>query len=501
MHSTVVVSDVSFELPNGHVLFEDLSFSLDHRRTALVGPNGVGKTSLAKLLVNELEPTKGMIHRCASITLLHQWQILPEVSVDEFLTTGYNRSILSERLLRGIHHQKLCTQLSGGEWMRLRLARVLGESFLILDEPTNDLDREGREVLMQFLKDHQSGVLLISHDRECLQMCENILELSNQGLTKFSGDWSAYEEMQMIERDRRKFLLEKAKHHRDKAFVERVKQNAQQEKRNRRGSKVAARGGLPKILLGARKRQAQVTAGQINAETLERAHQAVHEAHEAFAQLKMDPAMYAELLGYEIPSQKLVAEAHGFNIRFQADQSWIYPEDLQFTWRGGVRVALKGCNGSGKSTLLKAIMGDAYFQTRGELRRGSLATLYLDQQCNLLDNAKSIFENVRENSHLSESETRNGLAKFLFVKDRVFQTVQSLSGGERLRAALAKSFLGSEKPELLILDEPTNNLDLTNITFLENLIRQFRGALIIVSHDNIFLRNCNVMETLELGSQ
>ncbi len=167
----------------------------------------------------------------------------------------------------------------------------------------------------------------------------------------------------------------------------------------------------------------------------------------------------------------------------------------------GEFVAVMGPSGSGKSTLLKAIMRDAYFQTRGELRRGSLATLYLDQQCNLLDNTKSIFENVRENSHLSESEIRNGLAKFLFVKDRVFQAVQSLSGGERLRAALAKSFLGSEKPELLILDEPTNNLDLTNITFLENLIRQFRGALIIISHDNVFLRNCNVMEILELGSQ
>src|SRR5262249_4131909 len=154
----------------------------------------------------------------------------------------------------------------------------------------------------------------------------------------------------------------------------------------------------------------------------------------------------------------------------------IYHEDLDFTWRGNIRVALKGANGSGKSTLLSALLG-ASLHTRGELRRGDLATLYLDQRSSQLDDRKSVFETVRAGSPASDSEIRSGLARFLFSKDSVFQRVGDLSGGERLRAALARGFLAARKPQLLMLDEPTNNLDLVNVRFLERLISDFRGAL------------------------
>jgi ATPase subunit of ABC transporter with duplicated ATPase domains len=247
---------------------------------------------------------------------------------------------------------------------------------------------------------------------------------------------------------------------------------------------------MPKILLGARKRRAQVTSGKIDAETLAQSQQAVREAHEAYNQLKLDPLMYADLRGEALPAQKLIAEARNFNICFKG---WLYPQDLTFTWRGNIRLALKGGNGSGKSTLIKALLGFP-MQSRGELRHGNLKTLYIDQKYELLDESKSIFDNIRENSILSESEIRNKLAPFLFTKDNVFQKVGTLSGGERLRASLAQGLLQNEKPQLLILDEPTNNLDLTNIEFLENLIRVFQGALIVISHDEIFLKNSQIDE-------
>jgi len=492
MHSIVTASGVSFELSNGRILFTNLSFSLEPKLTALVGPNGVGKTCLAKLLANELQPTDGVIRRNTSITFFPQRQIPEPIIVDQFLALDYTWSALGEKLLTGIDGQTLCTNLSGGQWMRVRLVRALGDQFLILDEPTNDLDREGREALLQFLRQRDGGALLISHDRECLQLCQDILELSNKGLAKFGGGWADYEKAKERERGHLKEALDTATRDRDAAFADRNEQKARQEKRNRRGSEAAARGGMPKILLGARKRQAQATTGTVDASTLQRANESVREAYQAFTEMKIDPIMYADISGCEIPSQKLVAEAHGFNIRFQ---DWIYPEDLNFAWRGNVRVALKGANGSGKSTLLKAIMGNS-FETRGELRPGRLATLYLDQQCATLDDSKSILENVRDVSTLTESEIRNGLAKFLFTKETVFQQVSSLSGGERLRAALARGLLSAEKPELLILDEPTNNLDLVNIEFLEKLIREFRGARLMISHDEVFLKNCGIHDEL-----
>jgi ATPase subunit of ABC transporter with duplicated ATPase domains len=488
--SVVVVNHVSFETPNGRVLFRNLNFALDRKRSALVGPNGVGKTCLAKLLAGELSPSEGTIHRNGSLGFFPQRQLPETIAVDQYLAFDYSWSLLGEKLLEGIPRQELCSNLSGGQWMRVRLARAIKEDFLILDEPTNDLDRDGRQVLLQFLRDFEGGLLLISHDRECLRLCDEVLELSNRGFSKFGGNWDLYEEAKEQEREKLQYTLDSATRERDTALAERSEQKARQEKRNRRGAAAATRGGTPKILLGARKRKAQSTTGKIDSATLEQTQQAARDAWTAYSELKVDPLMYADLVGQEIPSQKLVAEAHDFNIRFQ---DWVYPRDLNFSWRGNIRLALKGANGSGKSTLLRALTGEE-LQTRGELRRGSLRSLCIDQRCAMLDDSKTVLENVRDFSMASETELRNGLAKFLFFKDSVFQKVETLSGGERLRAALACGFLGVEKPEFLILDEPTNNLDLVNVEFLENLLREYRGALLIISHDEVFLENCNVTD-------
>jgi ATPase subunit of ABC transporter with duplicated ATPase domains len=495
MSTIISLRDVTFELPNGRELFQNLTFSLDTGITALVGPNGVGKTTLARLLSKELEPSSGTIRRQGAITFFPQRKEPEAISVDEFLGSEYTWSMLGENLLEGISREALCSTLSGGQWMRVRLARTLDDHYLILDEPTNDLDRTGRNLIMQFLRERTGGALLISHDRECLGLCEEVLELSNRGLSKFGGGWLAYTEQKERERENLGQALDQARRDRDAAIANRHEQLAKQEKRNRRGAESAARGGTPKILLGARKRKAQASTGKLDSSTLDRANEAVRDLHEAFSELKVDPVMYADLVAHEIPAQKLIAEASDFNIRFQ---DWIYPNDLHFSWRGNLRLALKGDNGSGKSTLLKAILGES-LETRGTLRRGNLTTLSIDQRCSSLDDEKTIFENIQDACSLNESEIRNGLAKFLFVRESVLQKVKDLSGGERLRAALALGFLSKEKPELIILDEPTNNLDLVNVEFLENLVREFKGALIVISHDEVFLKNCDVNQVFEPG--
>ncbi|WP_116807366.1 ATP-binding cassette domain-containing protein [Steroidobacter cummioxidans] len=488
MSPVIVARDVAYEFSNGRELFKQLSFSLNATRCALVGPNGVGKTCLARLLAGELEPTRGVIQRHGSVSLFAQRQPAEPIAVADYLAAVDEWSLTRDQLLTNIDQQALCTTLSGGQWMRVRLARALDDGFLILDEPTNDLDREGREAVFQFLRAHTGGALLISHDREALELCDETLELSNLGLMKFGGSWSEY----VIEKDRERArlgaTLDQAKRERDAAVAHRVEQQARQEKRNRRGQAAADRGGLPRILAGGRKRAAQVTTGKRDIALVERAETAVTRAHEAFADLKIDPVMYADLMGQALHSQKLIAEARDFNIRFG---DWLYPQDVDFSWRGNVRLALQGANGSGKSTLLKAITG-APLITRGELNRGPLVTLYIDQHCSVLDDTLSVLDNVRSVATGSESEIRTHLARFLFTKDTVFQKASTLSGGERLRATLARALLATSKPELLLLDEPTNNLDLANIEFLETLVREFRGALIVVSHDQRFLENCGM---------
>ncbi|MFC4315002.1 ATP-binding cassette domain-containing protein [Steroidobacter flavus] len=497
MSPVIVARDVAYEFSNGRELFKDLSFSLSALRSGLVGPNGVGKTCLARLLAGELEPSRGVIQRHGPVTLFAQRQPPEPIAVADYLASVEQWSLTRDRLLANIDQQALCTTLSGGQWMRVRLARVLDDGFLILDEPTNDLDREGREAVFQFLLAHTGGVLLISHDRETLELCDEILELSNVGLMKFGGSWSEYVVEKDRERTRLGAALDQAKRERDSAIAHRFEQQARQEKRNRRGQAAAARGGIPRIIAGGLKRAAQTTTGKRDVAQVERAEAAVKSAHEAFENMKVDPVMYADLMGQALHAQKLVAEAQGFNIRFQ---DWLYAKDLDFSWRGNVRLALQGPNGSGKSTLLKALTG-APLTTRGELNRGQLVTLYIDQRCSVLDDSLSILDNVRSVAPGSESEIRTHLARFLFTRDTVFQKTSSLSGGERLRATLARGLLSIHKPELLLLDEPTNNLDLANIEFLETLVSEFRGALIVVSHDRSFLERCGVSEEFELPPQ
>jgi len=496
MSSVVSLHDVSFELPNGRELFSHLHLSLGPSLTALIGPNGIGKTCLARIVAGELEPTRGTIRRNGPVAFLPQRLEPDAIPVAAFLGEEHAWSPLRERLLETIDPEALCTTLSGGEWMRVRLAAVASDSFLVLDEPTNDLDRDGRDAVQHFLREHTAGALLISHDRACLQLCDEIVELSNRGLARFGGGWSEYEEAKQLERDRLSRALDVAKRTRDQAKTQIAERRAKQDKRNRKGAATAARGGIPKILAGGLKRRAEVTSGAIEEATVSRANDAVRAAHEAFNALKVDPVMYADVGGEAIPSGKLVAEARSFNIRL-AD--WLYREDLDFSWRGNVRVALKGANGSGKSTLIRALMGEE-LDTRGQLRHGALETLYVDQRCASLDDRLSVFENVREVSTLSDSEIRNALARFLFAKEEVFQKVATLSGGERLRAALARGLLATRKPQLLILDEPTNNLDLANVEFLERLTSAFHGALIVISHDEMFLERAGVTQELRIST-
>src|ERR1700732_4999162 len=181
MSPIVIGRGISHEFSNGRELFENLNFSLDGRLSALVGPNGIGKTCLAQLIAGELEPSSGTIRRMGPVKLLPQRQEPECATVDEFLSFEYQWSLPGERLLANIDRQATCTTLSGGQWMRVRLACALDDGFLILDEPTNDLDREGRKAVMQFLREREGGGLLISHDRECLQLSEEVFELSNRG--------------------------------------------------------------------------------------------------------------------------------------------------------------------------------------------------------------------------------------------------------------------------------------------------------------------------------
>lgn len=509
MLAALILNHLNFEYPNGRSIFVDLSLSIESGITALVGPNGVGKSTLAKVLTGELTATAGTLYRREDVSYLPQVETPPDSSVLDYLAVhdpeGRFYSEMPGKWLDGIDLGSSCLALSGGQWMRVRLAAHWARGFLILDEPSNDLDHEARTELMHLLKNHRRGILLISHDRELLSLCDQVIEFSNQGVAKFGGSWAEYQKHRSHERSRLEDQLKSAKQDRDRVEEDRRGAIDRQEKRNRRGETVAARGGIPKIILGGMKRRAQATTGRVDRETKESAEEAVTKAYEAYSSLKLDPVMYAKIIDVKPIAGKTIARATDFNIRFG---SWLYARDLSFVLRGDSRVVVRGRNGSGKSTLFRCLMGEkvnrcggplAEYEQRGEIECANVPTLYLDQKLERLKVEYSILEYLKESAPVSEAEIRNELAMFLFHGEQVHQKIGSLSGGERLRVALAHGFIGRDPPGLIILDEPTNNLDLFNMEFLENLIRVYRGAVLIASHDGVFLENTGMKDVLELS--
>lgn len=500
---TIQFNDVGFEWPNGQSVFHHLNLSLTSNCYGLIGPNGMGKTTLARLVSGELIPTSGEIS-CAheSVYYLKQDEERPFLSIAEYLMEFdiYSEPKLIE-LLKNLDLEKSCKSLSGGEWTRVRLVKALSSSptFLILDEPTNHLDQEGREIFGELLKSFTGGILLISHDRKLLESVDAIIELSVHGLALYSGGWSDYKEWRDQERERLFGDLDTAKKEKLSATKEHREKMDKQAKRQSRGKKEARRGGLPRILLGRRKSVAENSAGKIDKEGQKKLESAVSDAFKAYEKLKVDPVMFAGVSPVVLPEGKLLFECRDLNLRFKGGEKYFWNHGLHLSLHGNIRLGISGQNGAGKSTLLKMITeGSEEIEFKGDLLRGSVRFGLLDQSYSLLNFDKDIFSNIQEVSDKNDIEIRNYLAMFLFQVEKVYQKLSELSGGEKLRLALAKVLLTQPRYDVLVFDEPTNNLDIGNIEFLEQFLINYKGAFIVVSHDKFFLKNIQLSQMIAL---
>lgn len=514
----ITVTRLSFSWPNGDQVLTDLSFSLQtDKKYGLVGPNGVGKSTLAKLIAGKLESPAGTIidgtiidgtiTRDVSIAYFPQIETPPTLTVAEYLADLWlyaapHEGQIIDSFQQQIDFSRSCESLSGGEWTRVRLLHqiALGADFIILDEPTNNLDRTSRDSIIQFVSLTRRGLLIISHDPELLGHVNIILELSTQGLTIFGGNWSFYEAESTRERARLHAALENAQHERERVKREEQKKIATQERRKQQGEKTSSKGGLPTLIAGTRKRTAEQTLGKVSKMASSRIDAAVQQARSAFEELKEDQRMYAQFPAAKIHASKLVFEAVGLNFTYTDAAKPLWAQPISYTMRGPTRLVIAGNNGAGKTTFVQLLTGykKCPGQITGTIRLGELAYSFIDQQTSILEANKTIFEAVSSTSKEPDGTIRNLLAQFLFPGDKANQLVSTLSGGERLRAALAKALLAHPTPQLLILDEPTNNLDLVNRDFLIGALKNYEGALIVISHDRSFLDAINITATLNL---
>ncbi|MEU0490039.1 ATP-binding cassette domain-containing protein [Nocardiopsis sp. NPDC006139] len=526
--ASVAVSALGFAWADGTSVFEDLSLTVGRGRTGLVGTNGSGKSTLLRLLARRLRPASGSVTVSGRLAYLPQNITLDtglrvdqalgiadtraalaaiesgDVSEEHFEAVGDDWDVEERALatlgglgLDGIDLDRTVGEISGGEATLLRLAALLLErpDVLLLDEPTNNLDLFARKRLYDAVDSWRTGTLIVvSHDVDLLERVDRIAELRSGSVTWYGGGWSDYQEALAVQQEaaERALRAADADMKRQKRELEETQVKlARRQKQNRR---VQAQGGIPKIAAGNLKRWSQESSAKLKGVHEDRMQEARERREEAAEAVRSDAEIKVELPETAVPSGREVLKAEGLTPVHGA----LANADL---WvRGPERIALVGRNGAGKTTLLRTLLGE--LEPREGSARVFVPARFLPQRLDVLDDALTVAENVeRLAPGVEDQRIRAQLARFLFRGARSAQVAGTLSGGERFRAALAALLLASPAPQLLMLDEPTNNLDVSSVRQLTGALEAYEGALVVASHDLPFLESIGITRWLFVGEE
>ncbi|MFI2783789.1 ABC-F family ATP-binding cassette domain-containing protein [Streptomyces sp. ALB3] len=521
-------SALSFRWPDGTEVFDGLSLSFGRGRTGLVGTNGSGKSTLLRLLAGRLQPSAGSVTAGGHLAYLPQNLTLDtdvrvedalgvterrtalraieagDVAEEHFETVGDDWDVEERALatlgslgLGDVGLDRTVGQLSGGETVLLRLAALLMKrpDVLLLDEPTNNLDVFARRRLYEAVDSWRSGVLVVvSHDRDLLERVDRIADLRAGSVSWYGGGWSAYEEALATQQEAAGRMVRAAE-----SDVRRQKRELEEAqikvaRRQRHNKKMDAQRRAPRIVAGEHKRSSQEAAGKLRGLHEDRLQEARERLDTAAEAVRDDAEIRVRLPHTAVPAGRTVLSVRGLRPRYGALR------DGELHVQGPERVALIGRNGAGKTTLLRTLTGELAPES-GEAR-AFVPLRFLPQRLDVLDDGLSVAANVaRMAPGTTDNEIRSQLARFLFKGARAEQQAGTLSGGERFRAALAATMLATPAPQLLLMDEPTNNLDLASVRQLTGALESYEGALMIAGHDLAFLESAGVTRWLLVGEE
>lgn len=485
----LTLSGVGHDYGEG-LLFENISTAINRRdKIILIGKNGSGKSTLLKIIADLLKPTYGEVHRASGLKIGYQIQERIENTVETLMEFymrekkniepeteefySFDRRVRS--ILTGLEFSpqdwnRELRSFSGGEITRIALGRLLliDYDLLLLDEPTNHLDLKSVDWLISFLNSYRGAVLLVSHDRHLIKNVGNrFWEINSRKLWDFPGSFEHY-------RAERELYVKSSLKKQEKLIgeIERLQAVARRYRL----------WGEEKFIKQAKSKEKQIDR------------------------------LKEELEGVSIPGEKEDStrirlpepSRTGYIVLEVKNLSFSYSERPIFNQASlelhrGEKLGIVGPNGSGKSTFLKILTGGIK-SFSGKVKWGyNVSWGYLSQMSEELSAEKEViyecWELVRD---WPDFEIRKYLGRFGFTGESVFKKVGALSGGEKTRLALAKMIL--KKPNVLIMDEPTNNLDIWSIQNLEEILEQFKGAIILVSHDREFLKNiCKKYAVIQSG--
>lgn len=528
----LTIQNLSYTHLNKDLLFSDINLTVNnHDKIALIGNNGVGKSTLLKIIAKELQPFDGQIDAEAEpyyipqifgqfnhLTIAQALRIENKLNA---LTEILNGNIseghfnilnddwtIEDRCNEALQYWQLSDlalsqkmeMLSGGQKTKVFLAGISihQPELILMDEPSNHLDILGRQLLYDFIQSTKSTLIIVSHDRKLLNFLDTVCELNKNGIKIYGGNYDFYEEQKKIETNAlsqdiqsKEKALKKAKE-KERETLER------QQKLDTRAKKNLGKASLPKIVSNTWKNSAERSTAKIAGVHAEKTGNIRQELQNLRSSLSETYQMKLDFDNSKLYKGKNIFTAEDINFAYE-NEKYLWRKHLNFQIVSGERIAIKGANGSGKTTLIKLILGNFIPQT-GRVFIAENKTVYIDQDYSLINNNLKIYEQVQlfNISALQEYEIKMRLNRFLFTKEDWDKLCSSLSGGERMRLMLCCLNISNQSPDIIILDEPTNNLDIQNIEILTNAINEYQGTLLVISHDETFLEQVNIGRTLEL---
>jgi ATPase subunit of ABC transporter with duplicated ATPase domains len=516
-------SDLTLVHPDGSIALDGVTGSFGTGRTGLVGANGSGKSTLLRLATGLLRPTSGTVRAPDDVAYLPQ-SVTTDGSRRVADLLGVGRTLDALRAIESgdvaEHHfdavgddwdvesraadalrplglgaadlDRPADTLSGGEAVLVAVTglRLRRAALTLLDEPTNNLDRSARSAVRALVRTWPGTLVVVSHDTALLDETDETAELYAHRLTVHGGPYSSWRAQLETEQAA---AVQAARTAELKVKVERrqrIEAETKLARRARVGRTMAENRKAAPIVLNAWASQAQATAGKHRRALDGKVAEARSAADVAARRVRDDESVHLDLVDPDVPRGRRIAELPG---RLGTGDR-LREDGVPVVLQGPERVALVGPNGVGKTTLL-----DGLVRGSGPGRLLTDRVGYLPQRSPHLDDEASALEVVAEAApDVPVRELRNRLARLLLRGDTVHRPVGTLSGGERFRVSLARLLFADPPPQLLVLDEPTNDLDLATVDQLVDALASYRGALLVVSHDEAFLARLTLDRRLEL---